>query len=178
MREDVPAYRLWLYERPFLKGKGKQQYMAALRQEASRHVATPISSDDIELSLVYSTTSPLAERADVDNILKPTLDALKGIAYTDDEQVRAVSSRIFQGMPFCVNPTEYVSLTLIEPLVRSGFRDLIVVSIFSDKRLAELGGKEKVRARIDEEERAILIQHAKSAASNKALKPTDLRSAG
>jgi hypothetical protein len=178
IRENLPAYRVWVYQRPGLKAKGKETYMAALREEAARHVATPIASNDVELSVVYSTTSPLGERADVDNILKPTLDALKGVAYVDDRQVRAVSSRVFDGVPFCVSPTEYVSLTLVEPLMRSGFRDLIVVSIFSDRRLAELGGKDKVRIRIDDEEREIMIRHAERAAPNPALNPTGLRPAG
>jgi hypothetical protein len=85
---------------------------------------------------------------------------------------------VFDGVPFCVSPTEYVSLTLVEPLMRSGFRDLIVVSIFSDRRLTELGGKDKVRSRIDDEEREIMIRHAERTAPNPALNPTGLRPAG
>jgi endodeoxyribonuclease RusA len=35
------------------------------------------------------------DRADVDNILKPIVDAMKGIVFVDDRQVRAVSATVF-----------------------------------------------------------------------------------
>jgi hypothetical protein len=37
----------------------------------------------------------VAERLDADNVNKPTLDALKGVAYTDDAQVRSATATVF-----------------------------------------------------------------------------------
>ncbi len=50
-------------------------------------------------------------RADVENILKPILDALKGIVYFDDKQVRSV--RVV-----AISPGEYVSIHCADPAVR------------------------------------------------------------
>ena len=154
--ENVPAYRIWLPHKPSLQGKGKANYMAALKQAGASQIAQPIPSNDVEVSLVYSTRLEEGMRADVDNILKPTLDALKGVAYLDDRQVRAVSSRVFTEVRGPVSATEYVSLTLAVPLLKPTSRDLVVISIFSDGRLIDLGGTEVVRKRIAEEERALL----------------------
>ena len=48
----------------------------------------PIASKRIDVEIFFQAKTPL--RADVDNIIKPILDALKGIVYLDDSQVRSV----------------------------------------------------------------------------------------
>jgi Holliday junction resolvase RusA-like endonuclease len=64
-------------------------------QAAQAHISTPITEDDIEFELLYSTLTKKGVRADIDNIIKPNLDALKGMAYNDDIQVRSVTATLF-----------------------------------------------------------------------------------
>src|SRR5262245_57145408 len=94
-RSETPAHLVWVEQRPTGSGKGKQVYFEAVRVAATAAIPRPIESDDIEVEIVYSTTRQQAQRLDADNVNKPTLDALKGIAYRDDRQVRAVTSTLF-----------------------------------------------------------------------------------
>lgn len=75
--------------------------------------------------------SPGFVRYDLDNLLKPTLDALKGIAYADDNQVRCIHAkfghRIGDGSVF----------VRVEPIIRRRER-MYQPSIFQQ-------GEEKTR---------------------------------
>lgn len=51
-------------------------------------VPRPTASTRIGIEIFFRAKKRL--RADVDNIIKPILDALKGIVYLDDSQVRMV----------------------------------------------------------------------------------------
>jgi hypothetical protein len=51
-------------------------------------VKEPLESDRIDLDIWFEAVRGM--RPDVDNILKPILDALNGIVYADDRQVRSV----------------------------------------------------------------------------------------
>jgi hypothetical protein len=153
LQENVPAYRIWLPECPRLQGKGRAAYCAALKQGALEQIAAPITSNDVEIGLLYATQARDGVRADVDNILKPTLDALKNAAYVDDRQVRAVSSRLFTEMP---NPVVFDGpggIDLTETFLKSSHDHFVIVSIFSDTRLIELGGTDVVRDRLRTEDK-------------------------
>ncbi|HUJ19215.1 MAG TPA: hypothetical protein VL197_14625 [Nitrospirota bacterium] len=80
-RFETPAYLIWVEERPTMKGKGKQVYFNAVRDAALGEITSPIKSNDIEVEIIYVTNQKKEERKDTDNVNKPTLDALKGIAY-------------------------------------------------------------------------------------------------
>ena len=75
--------------RPTRTGKGKHVYQRALAAAARREFPMPIRDADVELEIAY-VPSAASARLDVDNIAKPTLDALTGIVYADGRQVRAV----------------------------------------------------------------------------------------
>ena len=67
----------------------------AQEQLGRAEIASPIETSDIEVEIIHSTAVKQAERMDTDNIQKPTLDALKGIAYADDAQVSHVDATLF-----------------------------------------------------------------------------------
>jgi Holliday junction resolvase RusA-like endonuclease len=94
-RAHTPTYLVWVKHRPSSRGTGKVAYYAAVKAAATIEIDRPITAADIEIEIVYSTTRKIAGRLDADNVNKPTLDALKGIAYADDVQVRSVTSTLF-----------------------------------------------------------------------------------
>ena len=61
-------------------------YKTMIQEVAKRIFAKPIIGDTVEVRLDYFHLS--RRRMDMDNIAKCVLDALNGIAYTDDRQVR------------------------------------------------------------------------------------------
>jgi crossover junction endodeoxyribonuclease RusA len=50
--------------------------------------------DPLSLIIYYFPTSMMV--GDIDNIIKPIMDALKGVAYTDDHSVEKVSAQKFE----------------------------------------------------------------------------------
>src|SRR4030042_6107872 len=94
-RSETPAYLIWVEQRPTMNGKGKKLYYDAVQQAARVEIGSPITADDIEIEIVYTTDVEKANRKDTDNVNKPTLDALEGVAYSNDRQVRSVSCTVF-----------------------------------------------------------------------------------
>ncbi len=64
------------------KHKNRQRWQQFIRAEAAKSwTGTALSTGDVHLTLVYLfDTDP----ADIDNIIKPILDALIGLVYPDD----------------------------------------------------------------------------------------------
>jgi hypothetical protein len=56
-------------------------------------VPYPIKSKRIDIEIYFQSQKPI--RPDVDNIIKPVLDALKGVVYFDDLQVRSIRVAAF-----------------------------------------------------------------------------------
>ena len=135
----IPAYVIWVHHRPS-KHKGETPYKVAIRLAAQKQIASPIPSSDVEVEIIYSALTEPDHQLDVDNYIKPTLDALKGIAYIDDKQVRNVSSARF-------NRHEDNRIGgLVQhmgELFYSG-EDVVLINIYADARVAELGGREKL----------------------------------
>ena len=96
--------------------------------------------------MVYSTVKNKFNRTDIDNILKPTLDGLMGIAYKDDRQVRGVSLTLFDRN----TRLEFGGRVEIIGKLLSG-PDIMVIAIYSNTRLNELGGEGAVSDRRKEE---------------------------
>jgi len=143
-RSDTPAYLIWVEQRPTVKGQGKQVYIKAVRHAASNEIAGPIKTDDIEVQIVYATNNKRGERMDADNVIKPTLDALKSIAYNDDCQVRSVDCVVFdKNRASTVNGR----VEHIGRLFYSCKPHVVLLMIYSDTRLAELGGEHEVQRR-------------------------------
>jgi Holliday junction resolvase RusA-like endonuclease len=141
-RSETPAYLIWVEERPSNKGKGKQTYFAAVKQASQTQIDRPITAHDIEVEIIYSTTVRKGERMDTDNIIKPTLDALKVSTYTDDSQVRSAIVTLFDR-----NQSATVS-GRVEHMGRLFFCNsphVVLIMIYSDSRLQELGGEKEVQ---------------------------------
>ena len=116
---------------------------------ARQKIIDPIKAFDVEVEVLYSGRFSAGTRKDIDNIIKPTLDALNGVAYVDDKQVRSVTATLFvkdeririQGY------AQYLA-----PLIYSDGDHAVLVAIYSDSRLDELGGEERVRAEREQRE--------------------------
>jgi len=141
-RLDTPAYLVWVEHRPSNSGKGREAYQEAVRLAAAREIAKPIPADDVEVDVIYSTLAKPAERMDADNVNKPTLDALKGVAYRDDAQVRSVTSTIFDRAAShrVAGRVEHMGRLFYSP-----HPDVVLIMIYSDSRLHELGGEAEVQ---------------------------------
>jgi Holliday junction resolvase RusA-like endonuclease len=157
-REDVPAYLFMAYERPVslqAKGPSKRRFMSLVARIAREKISDPIATNDIEVQICWATQSRPGIGSDLDNIIKPIIDALKGIAYHDDKQVRSVVAALFDlqhKTPIAL--AGYVED--IQPLLYSGREDAVLIAIYSDARLAELGGAQQVEKQRSEEFRLFL----------------------
>ena len=87
-----PRYSLWIKGSPLSSQSDKSKakfYVERIKAEARKQVqGPPLSSTRIDVEIIFATR----ETGDVDNKPKRILDALKGIVYHDDEQVRSVKS--------------------------------------------------------------------------------------
>ena len=86
-----PAFRIWVKGHPqSMQGDRRRlaQYRKIISDSALRSVPYPVKSTRIDIEIYFSFQRTL--RPDVDNIIKPILDALKGIVYDDDSQVRSI----------------------------------------------------------------------------------------
>ena len=147
-RIQTPAHLVWVEHRPSNSGTGKATYFAAVKAAATAEIGRPITANDIDVEVVYSTTRKAAERLDADNVNKPTLDALKGVAYTDDAQVRSATATVFDRH---ASSTVSGRVEHMGRLFYSPHSDVVLIMIYSDTRLAELGGEEEVQRKRYEE---------------------------
>ncbi len=113
-----------------------------MRKSAKKCIKRPIISNDVEIEICWSYSTPENWPKDVDNIIKPSLDALNKIAYKDDKQVRSVTSTRFDLNSPCLisGRVEHIG-----NLFYSGNNNAILFAIYSDTRLNELGGEEVVK---------------------------------
>ncbi len=70
------------------RAKALSRYRDAISSAAAAVVPSPTRSPRLDIEVWFRATG--VSRADVDNVLKPILDALKGVVYVDDSQVRSV----------------------------------------------------------------------------------------
>lgn len=140
-KSETPAYRFFINERPSLHGKGKTRFIDNVRKSAKKNIRNPIKSYDIEIEIVYSTSVKDSDRMDIDNINKPLLDALQGIAFNDDKQVRAISSTLFDKKK---NAKLEGRVEYMGDLFYTKNEHVLLISIYSDSRLSELGGESKI----------------------------------
>jgi Holliday junction resolvase RusA-like endonuclease len=85
-----PAFRIWIPGVPkSLQSKGsKEDYVQKIREAAKSVVPRPTKSPRVDIEIFFISKRTM--RADVDNVIKPILDALIGVVYMDDKQVRSV----------------------------------------------------------------------------------------
>lgn len=127
-----------------MDGSGKQVYYDAVKAAARAEITNPISTNDIEIEIAYATTVKEGNRKDADNVNKPTLDALESVAYLNDKQVRAVTSTLFdKNVPLKIGGrVEYMGRLFHSPKPH-----VLLIMVYSDTRLSELGGEEEVQRR-------------------------------
>ena len=139
--EPRPVYQLFVYARPSNAGKSRSSYVGAVRVEAWRRIRTPIASADVEISMLYSSLRAPRQRLDIDNTLKPTLDALCGIAFADDRQVRAVTARLIDRTgPIDLGFEDRLGRLLLNALL-SGGDDVVLIHTFRMSGSKRLGAK-------------------------------------
>lgn len=86
-----PIFRIWIKGKPKSSNKNRKslsRYIKEIGDTAKSIVATPSNSNRLDIEIWFH--APCIPRPDVDNIIKPILDALKGTVYFDDNQVRSV----------------------------------------------------------------------------------------
>jgi Holliday junction resolvase RusA-like endonuclease len=143
-RFEIPCYEVWVEARPTFNGRGKEAYYAAVKKAAGEVIHEPILANDVEIETIYSTTQDPGQRMDADNVNKPTLDALKGIAYRDDAQVRDAKVTMFD------RASEREVSGRVEHIVRlsqTSQPHVLLIRVYSDTRLMTMGGEAAVQAR-------------------------------
>ncbi len=87
-----PLYKIWISGKPLnYRNKSKlikDDYKNRIQIAAKKEVNSPWRSKRIDVEIWFSQNS--AVRPDVDNVTKLVLDALQGIVYVNDSQVRSV----------------------------------------------------------------------------------------
>jgi len=122
------AYDLLVFERHrSLDAKGSRAYREAVADAARKAIPNPIESPDVFVEIFYSTQAG-APQADIVEIIKPTLDALKGIAYVDEGQIQSVTAAVF-------DPSQHLTPSRggaqLGPFLVSAVRHALLIRIFS-----------------------------------------------
>jgi Holliday junction resolvase RusA-like endonuclease len=87
-----PEYRLWIAGTPKSRQSSTfQRYRESIQQIARQHFSMPLQGP-VEIEVIFADKQ--TPRPDTDNVLKPIMDALKGIAYCDDSQVITAKARL------------------------------------------------------------------------------------
>ena len=87
-----PRYSFWIKGQPrsHQAHGSSTRYVERIQEEARSQIqGPPLSSERLDIEIIYSTRGV---RPDVDNVSKLILDALKGIIYHDDSQIRAAKT--------------------------------------------------------------------------------------
>jgi len=142
-RINVPSYVLRVVARPTIKKNKavKENFRQQVKLVCTKYIEKVIATDDIEIEVIYATRREKGQRIDIDNVLKPTLDALKGVVYKDDSQVRSVTATLVDKSASQRFAGRVEVMMQILPLLDE---HAIVILIYSDTRLKELGGSEAV----------------------------------
>ncbi len=105
----------------------KRQWQSLVSNIARTNRETPFEAS-VKLDLRIDWFSQISNnKADVDNIIKPIMDALIGVIYVDDSQVTSVSARYYD-----VNNVLYFvdePLGIIEPLL-SGEKNYVYIRMY------------------------------------------------
>jgi Holliday junction resolvase RusA-like endonuclease len=105
----------------------KQRWQSLVTKTAQMYQKKPLGID-VKLDLQIDWFSPERQnRADVDNVLKPVVDALKNVIYVDDNQVSSVSARyndVNSVLTFISEP-----LCIVKPLL-SGQKEYVYIRAY------------------------------------------------
>ena len=107
--------------------KSKRQYQTTVAKAASNSVVSPIKdAEKIKIEIDWFSEG-FQNKPDVDNIIKPIQDALKGIVFTDDKQVESVVARKHDTLSVIYFMRE--PLCLVEPLM-NGHNEYVFVRVY------------------------------------------------
>ncbi|MBI2300021.1 MAG: RusA family crossover junction endodeoxyribonuclease [Armatimonadetes bacterium] len=112
-----------------------REYKAYLHQAALAHQAEPehVSSADLYARIVWfhQPVAAVGKLADVDNIAKPILDALKGVVYIDDRQVvrLAISRHAVAELADSAGRSPEASDELVNRLASQPYQDILYVEV-------------------------------------------------
>jgi crossover junction endodeoxyribonuclease RusA len=102
--EERAPFVLILDERPLSQqARFKSQYQQRVQIAAKKAFdGQPVFPGDVYVRITYCQSGP--PRQDIDNIIKPLLDALKGVIFADDVFVRqCTAERIFLDRSFTIS---------------------------------------------------------------------------
>src|SRR5688572_203123 len=87
---DDPKFTIWVDGKPksLRRGPASAEYVARIQSAAMPQCSAPLGSHLLAVEIWFAAHR--RDRADVDNVAGPILDALKGVVYLDDRQVRSV----------------------------------------------------------------------------------------
>jgi crossover junction endodeoxyribonuclease RusA len=105
----------------------KRQYRTLVADAARSTVSEPITGPERIMIEIDWFTQSLENKPDVDNIIKPIQDALKGIVFVDDSQVESVTARKHDLLTI----TSFVRepLGIIDPIIQ-GCKEYVYVRIY------------------------------------------------
>ena len=90
--DGKPEYRLWIDGTPKSRQSSTfQRYRDSIQHVARQQFPVPLNGR-LEVEVVFADKHHT--RPDTDNVLKPIMDALKGIAYLDDSQVISAKAHL------------------------------------------------------------------------------------
>ncbi len=90
--DGEPEYRLWIPGTPKSRQSSTfQRYRDSIQRAARQQFSSPLNGP-VEVEVVFADKH--TPRPDTDNVLKPIMDALKGIAYRDDSQVISAKAHL------------------------------------------------------------------------------------
>lgn len=116
-----PVARIWVRGRPrAASSRGARPtgpYRKSIADTARAAVPKPIASQRISIEVWFSAAR--GARADVDNVLKPILDSLKGVVFNDDRQVRSVKVIVLPNDD-AYRITDWTSETVMSRLSKGG----------------------------------------------------------
>lgn len=105
----------------------KRKYQMKVAEAASSNIASATGADtNIKIEIDWFADG-FHNKPDVDNILKPIQDALKGIVFPDDNQVENIVVRKHDTLDMIRFHDE--PLAIISPLL-SGYKDYIFIRIY------------------------------------------------
>ena len=92
MIDGEPEYRLWIQGVPKSRQSSRfDSYRDSIRAAARENFPAPLHGR-FEIEVIFADKH--RTRPDADNVLKPILDALRGIVYLDDSQVIFAKARL------------------------------------------------------------------------------------
>jgi hypothetical protein len=116
--------------------KGRKAWQKAVSDAAAAAWGHyPLDVAPLKAAILYCSDG--ASDLDVDNIAKPILDALNGLIYEDDRQVRQILIRIWENMAFA--RMQGPSTILLRALkVIHKYHDFVYVRISDELDLSEM----------------------------------------